>query len=188
MSMKNRIIIFLAALIAGLLFYCPKTYACYGEYELLPEAGFSEFLDSIEIEPGEELDLPEAESACYIEPTYILTDREVDLLLRVAVLEGGETNTLGMGHVMQVVLNRVASDNFPNTIEEVIFQTNPRQFATAEKLATANITPEAWAALDSVIFGDFTDNHCLYFESEDGLSFDSWATYVFSFGGHDFYM
>lgn len=186
--MKTKSIIFLAALIAaliaGLLFYCPKTYACEaqgGTLYLMPKAGFEEFI--AEIEPV----IPEPEEPLLsIEPTYICTDKEAELLVAIGVLEGGY-NRESIGHVIQVVFNRVADPRFPNTIEEVIFQTNPRQFATAEKLATANVTPEAWAALDGVIFGEFTDNQCLYFESEEGLSFSGWATYVFSFGGHDFY-
>lgn len=165
----KKILFGLAVLFSGLLFYCPESYA-------MGEAGFYEFLDEIEpIEPKEERILPH----------YILTDEDAELLLRIGVLEGGCDGVDGIANVMQVVLNRFESDAFPNTIEGVLYQDH--QFTTASRLATANITPEAYAALDCVIFGDYLENECYYFESMDGLAFASWADYSFSYGGHDFY-
>lgn len=174
---KNLIIIFLTAvaIVLGLLFYCVKTEAA--DFEM-PEAGFGEFIQEIEVEPIYQE---------YIDPVYILTDREVDLLLRIGTLEGGCDGVDGIANVMQVVMNRVASDEFPNTVEEVIFQKNPTQFTTADKLATANITSEAYAALDQVIFGDYLWNNNHFFESAPGLIFANMYEYTFTVGGHDFY-
>lgn len=122
-----------------------------------------------------------------IAPTYILTDKEADLLLRIGVLEGGQEDPTAIAHVMQVVLNRVSSDRFPNTVEEVIFQTNPIQFCTASQLAKANITPAAYVALDAVIFGEYQSNTSHFFESCEGLIWAKTYDYEFSYGGHDFY-
>lgn len=180
--MKKRISMFTAVLMSGLLLFCPESYAV--DTDILPSAGFAEFVDEIEVEP-ELNEIETYEEA--IEPTYILSDYEADLLLRIGVLEGGETDVDGIAHVMQVVLNRVESDRFPDTIDGVIFQTNPTQFTTASRLASANITPEAYVALDAVIFGEYKHNDCHFFESCDGLIFSSWANYSFSYGGHDFY-
>lgn len=187
----NKVLLAMAALVLGLLFYCPKSYACYGEFEAIddwaPDAGFYEFLD--EIEPGEYVE-PEEPPLEKNLPHYILTDEDAELLLKIGVLEGGCDGVDGIGNVMQVVLNRFESDEFPHTIAGVIFQDG--QFTTAKKLANASITPEqytdAYAALDCVIFGDYLSNECYYFESMDGLAFASWADYSFSYGGHDFYM
>lgn len=169
----KKLMLAAAVLISGLLFSCPEVRAC--EDDIFPTAGFQEFVD--EIEPSE----------C-IMPEYYVTDEEAVLLLAVGVLEGGEKDVDGIAHVMQVILNRVASPEFPNTIAGVIFQKDPIQFCTASRLATANITPEAYVALDAVIFGEYGYNQCLYFESLSGLAFASWADYQFSYGGHDFYI
>lgn len=170
MKILNKLLLAAAALVLGLLFYCPESLAC----EDLGSAGFTEFVKEIDVTPKKIL------------PHYILTDEDAELLLRIGVLEGGCDGIDGIANVMQVVLNRFESDEFPNTIEGVLLQSG--QFTTADKLATANITPEAYAALDCVIFGEYLDNECYYFESLDGLAFASWADYSFSYGGHDFYM
>lgn len=119
-------------------------------------------------------------------PHYIIRGEDVTLLLKIGVLEGGCDGVDGIGHVMQVVLNRFESDEWPNTIEGVIFQEG--QFpGTANKLASAEITPEAWAALDNVIFGDYLWNEGIYFESMDGIVWDDVHEYLFTYKGHDFY-
>lgn len=168
----KKVLLYSAALILGLLFCCLKVSAC--EPEEFPSAGFNEFIDEIEYKPTK------------IMPRYILMDEDVDLLLRIGVLEAGCDGVDGIANVMQVVLNRVfESDDFPSSISEVIFQTG--QFCTVDKLATANITPEAWAALDCVIFGDYRSNEALYFESLPGQAWSNVHDYQFTYGGHDFY-
>lgn len=182
----------IAVLISGLLFYCVSSSACEATTDTLyfmPRAGFDKYMSDLIYYEVHKVTIEETESELdVIYPTYYLTDREADLLLRVAVLEAGGTDPKSIGMVMQVVLNRVASPNFPNTIEEVIFQKDPIQFTTASKLATANITPEAYVALDSVIFGEFQWCNYLYFESDPNLRWKGWCDYVTSYGGHDFYI
>lgn len=87
--MKNFIIA-VAVLLAGLLFYCPKTYA----------KGFYETEISVE---------------------------EMVMLAQIVRAEAGNQCLEGKKAVVDVVLNRLYSDKFPNTIEEVIFQ--ERQFS-----------------------------------------------------------
>jgi len=182
----------IAVLISGLLFYCISSSACEPTTDTLyfmPKAGFDKYLSDIIYYEAHKDTIEETEPELnVIYPTYYLTDREADLLLRVAVLEAGGTDPQSIGMVMQIVLNRVASPNFPDTIEEVIFQKNPIQFTTASKLATANITPEAYVALDSVIFGEFDYFEAIYFESDPDLRWHGWCDYVTSYGGHDFYI
>lgn len=146
----KKVLLGVAVLLMGLLFYCPETKA----------------------------------QNCIL-PTYYITDEDVDLLLRVAVLEGGGGDVDGMAHVMQVVLNRFESERFPSTIPGVIFQEN--QFCTADRLECAEITPEAYVALDAVIFGEYRWNDSVFFESCDGLIWGDKYEHTFSYGGHDFY-
>lgn len=55
---------------------------------------------------------------------------EVELLAILIQAEAGVEDELGKRYVADVVLNRVESDMFPDTIEEVIYQKNPTQFST----------------------------------------------------------
>lgn len=169
----NKYLMGIAVFILGLLLCCKNVSAC----EALPKEGFPKFVDSI-YSNSEHEGLP----------SYAITEEDAKLLMQIGVLEGGENDVQGIAEVMQVILNRCfLSDEFPSSISEVIFQRNPTQFCTADKLEQANITEEAYAALDAVIWGEYQDNECVFFESCPGLAFNDWADYEFSYGGHDFY-
>ena len=55
---------------------------------------------------------------------YDISAEEYEMLLRIVEAEAGGEDTEGKILVANVVLNRVESDKFPDTIEEVIFQKN----------------------------------------------------------------
>ena len=163
----NKVLLGVAVLVSGLFFCCPKVEA---NDPVLPKAGFSKWESAL----------------VYDDPAiYILTDEEKDLLLRIGVHEGGETDPDAIAYVMQTVMNRVEDESYPNTVEEVIFQ--KKQFTSARKLASANITDEAYEALYGVIMGDYVDCEALYFESLPGIVWGNIHEYQFSYGGHDFY-
>lgn len=163
----NKVLLGVAVLVSGLFFCCPKVYACW------PDAGFTEYVEEIECKPIHHL------------PSYILTDEDKDLLLRVGVCEAGETDPEGIANCMQVVLNRFDSDNFPNSISDVVYQKS--QFSSVRKLASANITEAAYEALKAVEKGEYKDSEALYFESLPGIVWGNIHEYQFSYGGHDFY-
>lgn len=54
---------------------------------------------------------------------------ELELLALVIQAEAGNQDELGKRYVADVVMNRVNSKAFPDTIREVIYQKNPVQFA-----------------------------------------------------------
>ena len=116
---------------------------------------------------------------------YYISAEEATELKQVAVLEAGETDVESIANVMQVVLNRKYSEDFPNSIEECILEQG--QFTTAKKLQTANVTEAADEALQAVIAGQYQDNQALYFESLSGKVWNNVHDYQFSYGGHDFY-
>lgn len=58
---------------------------------------------------------------------YLITD-EMRMVAQLVQAEAGNQDLTGKRLVADVVLNRVDSERFPNTVEEVIFQRNPVQF------------------------------------------------------------
>lgn len=58
---------------------------------------------------------------------YLITD-EMRMVAQLVQAEAGNQDLTGKRLVADVVLNRVDSERFPNTVEEVIFQKNPVQF------------------------------------------------------------
>lgn len=69
-----------------------------------------------------------------------ITPEEIELLARLAWREARGEKILGMRLVVEVVLNRVLSEHFPDTIYEVLYQ--PGQFAPSDgALELGDITP-----------------------------------------------
>ena len=109
------------------------------------------------------------------------TDRERYLLLHIMVHEAGNQGVIGQALVGRVVLNRVASSRFPGSIEAVLFQ--PGQFGPEAEICRYEPNADSYAALELLESGWDESQGALFFCT---TSF-SWATYLFSHGGHRFY-
>ena len=81
-----------------------------------------------------------------------LTQDEVDLLARLVYLEARGECEAGQQAVAEVVLNRVLSDQFPDTVEDVIFQ--PGQFAPASLLDSTEAEPAQIEAVYAALSGE----------------------------------
>lgn len=75
---------------------------------------------------------------------------EMELIAQLVMAEAGNQDLTGKRYVVDVVLNRVDSDDFPDTVEEVIFQKN--QFSVIENGAFDeagwSITEECYEAVE----------------------------------------
>ena len=111
------------------------------------------------------------------------------LLAKIAMAEAESEDTAGKALVIMVVLNRVQSGDFPDSIEEVVYQ--PGQFSPVGDGRFDMVEPDAdcWAALDLIML-DGWDGSCgaTYFESE---SESTWhgrnLDFLFQHGSHYFY-
>ena len=88
------------------------------------------------------------------------------LLAKIAMAEAESESTEGKAMVILVVLNRVFSPEFPDTIEEVIFQDG--QFSPVKSGRWDAVEPDTdcWAALDLIYAGWDESEGALYFEAE----------------------
>lgn len=139
---------------------------------------------------------PTAEPQPTPEPTYTSMIHSYDwdgederLLAKIAMAEAEGESVEGKALVILVVLNRVWSDEFPDSIEEVIFQKN--QFSpVAEGGRYWTTEPDAgcYEALELVMGGWDESQGAFYFESTGR---DGWHSqnleFLFEFGGHKFY-
>lgn len=114
---------------------------------------------------------------------------ESQMLMKLAMAEAEGESVEGKALVMLVVLNRVWSDDFPGTIEEVIFQ--PKQFSLVTeggRYYTTEPNEECREALELVMNGWDESGGALYFESCEGGSWHSEnLEYLFQEGNHKFY-
>lgn len=112
------------------------------------------------------------------------------LLAKIAMAEAEGEDIEGKAYVIMVILNRMLSDEFPDTIEDVIFQDN--QFSPVSNSRFYNIEPndDCWDALDMIQVDKWDKSQgALYFESCQ--SEDNWHSrnleYLFTHGKHRFY-
>ncbi len=110
-------------------------------------------------------------------------------VLKIAMAEAEGESVEGKALVMLVVLNRVWSEDFPGTIEDVVFQ--PRQFSPVReggRYYTTEPDRECYEALELVMQGWDESGGALYFESCDK---DSWHSenleFLYQYGNHKFY-
>ena len=139
---------------------------------------------------------PTAEPQPTPEPTYTSIIHSYDwdgederMLAKIAMAEAEGESVEGKALVILVVLNRVWSDEFPDSIEEVIFQKN--QFspvAEGGRYWTTESDAGCYEALELVMGGWDESQGAFYFESTGR---DGWHSqnleFLFEFGGHKFY-
>ena len=118
------------------------------------------------------------------------TTEEAQMLVTLAMAEAEGEDIIGKALVIMVVLNRVESDSFPDTIEDVIF--DPGQFSpVAPGHRYYKVTPNAdcWEALEMVEHGWDESQGALYFERNTERS--TWHSRnlveLYTHGNHTFY-
>ena len=112
------------------------------------------------------------------------------MLAKIAMAEAEGEDTEGKALVILVVLNRVWSEGFPDSIEEVI--TEPGQFSPVReggRYYTTEPDEDCWAALSMVMHGWDESQGATYFTSSEEQN--TWhsrnLTKLFEHGNHTFY-
>ncbi len=129
------------------------------------------------------------------EPLISLEDYEN--LLRIVEAEASGEDETGKLLVANVVLNRVESESFPDTITEVIMQKNKgvAQFSpvASGRFWKVEISDETISAVNRALAGEDVSQGALYFaarkyaDSDSMRWFDERLDYLFTHGGHEFF-
>ena len=101
---------------------------------------------------------------------------EYELLCKVCEAEAGGSSESEIGHVASVILNRVQSSRFPNTISGVVYE--PNQFTSVMKEGFDEIVPseKTKRAVDSILTSGDTTGGALYFKTEKAAKKSGWPT------------
>ena len=128
---------------------------------------------------------------------YEISDEDYEVLLRIVEAEAGSEDIEGRMLVAGVVLNRVNSEVFPNTVKEVVFQreNGTAQFSPAYsgRYDKVIVSEETIEAVERVLCGEDISEGALYFASRKYANsdkmhwFDEKLTFLFSHGGHEFF-
>lgn len=95
-------------------------------------------------------------------PRMVITDHEAQLMAKVVEAEAGICDYDTKEAVAGVIVNRVLSDLFPDTVNDVIFE--PGQFDVVDNGSMITITPSADAllAVESVLWLDPIDSATIF--------------------------
>ena len=123
--------------------------------------------------------LPEQQTNRY--EGYTLPDEDIYMLACFVWAEAGKESLEVQQAVAEVVLNRLISDQYPNTVRDVIYQTEfYRAVNTMSKWGEENFDP--YIAVNTAMYGPYVlpEDICFYSEWEKGT--DEWGklgNYVF---------
>lgn len=130
-------------------------------------------------------------------PKYELSAADYDALLKIVEAEAGCEDETGKLLVANVVLNRVNSEDFPDTVSEVVYQRQGEkaQFSPVGNGSIQRIKPseETVAAVNRAVMGEDISQGALYFASRKAADpknmdwFDRNLTRLFAYGGHEFF-
>ncbi|NLL72979.1 MAG: cell wall hydrolase [Clostridiales bacterium] len=156
----------------------------FAEDEKLDEKTISSFsIDTMSLESTEAVISPSKE--------------EIEMLERIVEAEATGEDIKGKILVANVILNRIEAKEFPDTIEEVIFQKDGKvyQFSpiSDKRYWKVKVTKETKEAVQRALDGEDYSQGALYFmarrraKKSSSKWFDQNLDWLFKHGGHEFY-
>lgn len=132
-------------------------------------------------------------------PKWVISISEegYEALLKLVEAETSGEDVYGRMLVANVVLNRVRHPAFPNSVEEVVYQSKggKAQFSPVAtgKIDRVAVSPETVEAVERALCGEDESRGALYFvarayaSAENLYWFDHSLTWLFAYHGHEFY-
>ena len=129
---------------------------------------------------------------------YQLSDKDQEALMRIVEAEAGGEDQDGKLLVANVVLNRVNSEIFPDSVVEVVMQREQgiAQFSPTVdgRYQRVKISADTKEAVERALYGEDISQGALYFcarekaDSENLQWFDRKLTRLFAYGNHEFFL
>ena len=128
---------------------------------------------------------------------YQLSDKDYEALVRIVEAEAGGEDQDGKLLVANVVLNRVNSETFPDSVMEVVMQKEQgiAQFSPTVdgRYQSVKVSEDTREAVERALYGEDISRGALYFcarekaDSEKLQWFDRKLTKLFAYGNHEFF-
>ncbi len=126
-----------------------------------------------------------------------VSKKEIGMLERIVQAEAGGEDMVGKILIVNVILNRIADESFPDTVEDVIFQNKDGeyQFSPVDDKSywSVEISDNTEEAVIRALEGEDYSEGALYFvarkrtKSSSARWFDDNLDWLFKHGGHEFY-
>ncbi len=131
------------------------------------------------------------------ETPLLITEEDKEVLLRIVEAEATYEDVKGRMLVANVILNRVVSKKFPNSVTEVVFQNNGEtyQFSPIKdgRYWSVEISDKTREAVERVLAGEDESQGAMFFVARKYANkkslrwFDSTLQFLFKHGGHEFF-
>jgi len=121
------------------------------------------------------------------------SEKDYDVLLRIVEAEAGICDEKGRILVANVIINRINSSEFPDTVTDVVYQKSQFSPVTDGRLDSCTITDETIECVNRALAGEDYSQGALYFmnrnrsKSHNVSWFDNNLTYLFHHDKHDFF-
>ena len=121
------------------------------------------------------------------------SEGDYNVLLRIVQAEAGNCDIEGRVMVANVILNRVESGSFPNTITKVVYQKHQFSPVSNGSIKRCRVTSETVEAVDRALAGEDLTDGALYFMNRRASSkknanwFDRHLEFLFKHGNHEFF-
>lgn len=125
--------------------------------------------------------------------SVVLTEEEKNSLLHLVAAEAGGCDLVGQILVANVVLNRMESKTFPDTVVGVIFQKNQFSPVLNGAIWSSTITDSVREAVERALDGEDFSSGATFFSARAYLDsssmswFDNNLNWLFAHDGHEFY-
>lgn len=133
------------------------------------------------------------EAAARRQAVIACSEEDYEVLKRIVQAEAGGCDMEGKILVANVVMNRVQSGKFPDTVTEVVYQKSQFSPVGNGSINRCSVTAETTEAVDRALAGEDYSRGALYFMNRRASYsgnvrwFDNHLTYLFSHGGHEFF-
>ena len=139
----------------------------------------------------------DARSITLAENPTLMSDEDYDTLLRIVEAEAGSEDIKGRVLVANVIMNRVKSENFPDTVTEVVWDNSDGvpQFPPTydERINEVTVSDETREAVKQALKGTDYSEGALFFiqksaaEAHNVKWFEKDLKKLFKYGVHEFY-
>ena len=149
--------------------------------------------EEVQIEEVKEEPATEEPEIVYVEDSepYINADRndsDQRMMAKMAMAEAEGESIEGKALVIRVILNRVASEEFPNTVGEVLYQQGQWESITNGRYSRVEPDEECWEAMEMVLNGwDNSDGATYFTRSDSGAWHKANLQFLFEYKHHSFY-
>lgn len=133
-----------------------------------------------------------------LEQTGKLSESDYESLLRIVEAEAGGEDMHGRILIANVVLNRVKSPVFPDSVERVVLQQQNGRYQFSPVYSGSyyrvRVSEETTEAVSRALDGEDYSEGALYFAARRYADpsrmrwFDTHLTRLFSYGGHEFFL